>query len=98
MDKIYIGRMCLTKINQNRIFESPDTGQQWIDVSLIVLEKPDKFGNEIIIQHKGKNAREHVIIGNAVLRGLLHFIFPSARTVPSKMEYEVETESMERKY
>ena len=91
--KLYTGRQCITKVDSERVFHSQNTGQQWIDVALLILETPDRFGNEVIIQHRGHNGDEHIIIGNAKFHSEIDYVFPSTKKVPSKMDYRVEKAS-----
>ena len=86
MDKLYTGIICLTKIDPERIIHSEVTGQDWARVSLIILETPDKFDNEVIIQNRGGRGKDHIIIGNANRRNDISFKFPKGKKLPSKID------------
>ena len=90
--------MCLSKIDEERVQVSEETGQAWMKVSIILLEKPDKFGNQIIIQHRGVKGQEHLIIGNAVHKGEIKFEFPHHSKVPSKIDTRCDAEETYRDY
>lgn len=96
MDKVFTGMLCLSKIDESGTKTSEETGQKWIKVGVILLEKPDRFGNNIIIQHRGKYRKDHIIIGNAVQRGEIHFEFPNH--IPSKIDTRCETEDSFREF
>lgn len=97
MDTVYTGTVDLDKLEQGRIIESDRTGHHWFQIAIIILEKPDKYGNEVIIQHRGTKGKKHLIIGNAVCKGKIEFKFPQGK-MPSKMEYRCEQEETERIY
>ena len=82
--------LCVSKIDQERAKTSAETGQTWMKVGLILLEKPDRFGNNVIIQHRGTRGDEHIIIGNASYKGEIKYDFPHHKTVPSKLDSRVE--------
>lgn len=98
MDRLYKGRLCLSKIDQSRIFTSNETGQQWVDVSIIILEKQDKFGNDVVIQQTGYRGNAHINLGNAINKGGITFKFPPTRKMPTKMDSHVERDTTEREY
>lgn len=98
MDTVYTGTVCLSKLDRERIVHSEKTGQDWFQIGIVILEKPDRFGNEIIIQHRGTKGRKHIIIGNAVCKGKIEFKFPNGQHMPSKMETRCEREETYRDY
>ena len=97
-DVICTGRLCLSKIIESRITHSEETGQNWIKVGIVLLAQPDKYGNHVIIQHRGKKGtgEEHIPIGNAVRRGEISFEFP--HRVPSKIDSRTEREETYRDF
>lgn len=88
--------LCLSKIDESRTRTSEETGQTWMKVGIILLEKPDQFGNDMIIQHRGGRGKDHIIIGNAVNKGEIHFEFP--HRVPSKIDTRCETDETYRDF
>lgn len=97
MDKVFTGMLCLSKIDESRLQTSEETGQTWMKVGIVMLEKPDRFGNDIIIQHRGTRGKEHIIIGNAVRKGEINFDFPHKK-VPSKLDTRVESDETYRDF
>ena len=97
-DVICTGILCLSKIDKNRVTHSEETGQDWIKVGIVLLAKPDKYGNNVIIQHRGKKGtgETHIPIGNATRRGEIIFEFP--HHVPSKIDSRVEREESYRDF
>ena len=63
MDKLYLGKINLKKIDKNRIFDGKD-GNKWIDITIWVSE-PDQFGNELSIQQSTKRDEAKIFLGNA---------------------------------
>lgn len=96
MDKIYTGMLCLSKVDESRTKTSEETGQTWMKVGIVLLERPDRFGNNIIIQHRGGRGKEHIIIGNAVKKGEINFEFP--HHIPSKIDTRCEKEETYRDF
>lgn len=96
--KVFTGIACLSKIPEGRITTSEKTGMMWFQVGLVVLDDPDKFGNDLIIQSRDADGDEHVPIGNAQYRGRIEFKFPKGKTVPSKLDTRNEQEETYRDY
>ena len=100
MDKVFTGMLCLSKIDESRLQTSDETWQTWMKVGIVLLEKPDKFGNNIVIQHRGTKGQDHIIIGNAVKKGEIKFEFPHPNHsgVPSKIDTRCECDETYRDY
>lgn len=96
--KVFTGLMCLSKIDMERVQTSDETGKQWMKVGVLLLEKPDKFGNTVVIQQRGtkKLHEEHILIGNAVPKGEIDFELP--HPIPSKMDSLCEQDETYRNY
>lgn len=96
--KVFTGLLCLSKIDMERIQTSEEPGNQWMKVGVILMDKPDKFGSSILIQQRGskKLKEDHIIIGNAVDKGVIDFELP--HPIPSKMDTRCEQDETYRNY
>jgi hypothetical protein len=63
MNKLFIGKINLSKIDKTRLF----TGQKgiYLDVAVWFSEEPDKFGNNLSIQQSTKKDEPKIYIGEA---------------------------------
>lgn len=97
--RVFTGLMCISKIDWERVKISEETGNQWMKVGIVVLiDQKDQFENSAFIQQRGskKLKEEHILIGNAIDKGIIDFELP--HPVPSKIDTRVEQEETYRNY
>lgn len=63
MNRLYLGKMNLSKIVKDKIFEG-QTGK-WIDISIWLNDEPDQYGNVISIEQSTKKDEKKIYIANA---------------------------------
>jgi hypothetical protein len=63
MNKLYLGKINLSKIDKEKIFEGK-TGK-WIDVTIWINEEPDKYGNSMSIEQSVDKGDDKIYLGNA---------------------------------
>lgn len=95
-DVVFTGMLCLSNIVEERVTHSENTGKDWIKIGVILLAKPDRYGNNLMVQHRGDRGQKHTLIGNAVKRGEINFEFP--HRVPSKIDSRTEREDTYRDF
>ena len=63
MNKLFIGKINLSKIDKTRLF----TGEKgiYLDVAVWFSEEPDKYGNNLSIQQSTKKDEPKIYIGEA---------------------------------
>ena len=99
MAKCYLGRLYPDSIDESRI-NIDKGGNRWINISVIILDKPDQFDNDIHIQHRAKKSDggKHIVIGNAFNYGDIDYKSVLYRgSVPSKIDTRAEQETTDRK-
>ena len=63
MGKLYLGKINLSKIDKDRIFEGKQG--RWIDVTIWINDKPDQYGNDLSIEQSVKKDEAKIYLGNA---------------------------------
>lgn len=63
MSKLFLGKINLSKVDENRIFEGKQG--KWIDVTIWINDKPDQYGNDLSIEQSVKKDEAKIYLGNA---------------------------------
>jgi hypothetical protein len=63
MNKLFLGKINLSKIDKTKIFE----GQKgkWIDITVWFSEEPDQYGNNLSIRQSTKKGEANIYLGEA---------------------------------
>ena len=63
MNKLFLGKINLSKIDKSILFEG-STGK-WMDITVWFNETPDQYGNNLSIEQSTKKGESKIYIGNA---------------------------------
>jgi len=63
MNKLFVGKINLSKIDKERLFK----GERgiWMDITVWFSEEPDQYGNNLNIQQSTKQGEDKIYIGSA---------------------------------
>jgi hypothetical protein len=63
MNKLFLGKINLSKVDKNKLFEGK-TGK-WMYITVWFNEEPDEYGNNLSIEQSTKKGESKIYIGNA---------------------------------
>ena len=63
MNKLFVGKINLSKIDKERLFKG-EKGT-WMDITVWFSEEPDQYGNNLNIQQSTKQGEDKIYIGTA---------------------------------
>ena len=63
MNKLFLGKINLSKIDKSKLFDGK-TGK-WMDITVWFNEEPDEYGNNLSIEQSTKKGEQKLYIGNA---------------------------------
>jgi len=63
MNKLFIGKINLSKIDKTRLFKG--TKGVYLDIAVWFSEEPDKYGNNLSIQQSTKKDESKIYLGEA---------------------------------
>lgn len=80
MSKLFLGKMNLSKIDKNRIFEGKQG--KWIDLTVWFSDEPDQYGNHLSIQQSTKKGENKIYLGSAKLYEPQQAVKPAEDKIP----------------
>jgi hypothetical protein len=80
MNKLFLGKINLSKIDKSKLFDG-QTGK-WMDITVWFNEEPDQYGNNLSIEQSTKKDESKIYIGNA------KFYSPKRDEPKAKEEYQ----------
>ena len=63
MNKLFVGKINLSKIDKTKLFKG-EKGM-WMDITVWFSEEPDKYGNNLSIQQSTKKDESKIYLGEA---------------------------------
>ena len=63
MNKLFLGKINLSKIDKTKIFEGAKG--KWIDITVWFSEEPDQYGNNLSIRQSTKKDETPIYLGEA---------------------------------
>jgi len=63
MNKLFIGKINLSKIDKTKLFKG-EKGM-WMDIAVWFSEEPDQYGNNLSIQQSTKKGESKIYLGEA---------------------------------
>ena len=88
--RLFKGLICLTEINKEdgAIFTSKETGKMYINVDVWLNSEPDKYGNNMSIQHTYKKSDEEGFDKNYIAN--LKEVSFEKKELPAATQQEVD--------
>lgn len=63
MSKLILASINLSKIDRTKV-QTDKNGNEWLQMSILLHDQPDQYGNDCAIAERGKKDEKRVYIGN----------------------------------